>query len=149
MSRVVVLGAGGRMGATACESVAADAALELAAAVDPSAAGRPDPTGTVTVAGSLAEVDPASVDIAVDFTVLGDASDARARALFEAAVRVFEPRKVVRYEAPGVRYPDQGAPAMFICTQHACSSPVSDPEAVAETAARMARVPAPDPCPVP
>ncbi len=37
--RVGVVGAGGRMGATACEAIAADPELELVAAIDPGAAG--------------------------------------------------------------------------------------------------------------
>jgi 4-hydroxy-tetrahydrodipicolinate reductase len=40
MIEVGVIGAGGRMGATVCEAVTADPALELVAAVDPHAAGR-------------------------------------------------------------------------------------------------------------
>ena len=69
MANVIVFGAGGRMGATVCGAVAADPLLELVAAVDPGAAGQPDPTGTVTVVGSAAEVDPSGIDVAVDFTV--------------------------------------------------------------------------------
>ncbi|MYJ46723.1 MAG: 4-hydroxy-tetrahydrodipicolinate reductase, partial [Acidimicrobiales bacterium] len=38
--RVLVFGAGGRMGATVCEAVAADDDLELAAGVDPGAPGQ-------------------------------------------------------------------------------------------------------------
>ena len=70
MTRVLVLGAGGRMGATVCEAVVADPDLELVAAVDPAAAGRPDVTGTVTTVAELGDVDPSGVDVAVDFTVI-------------------------------------------------------------------------------
>lgn len=67
MLRVGVIGAGGRMGATVCDAVAAEPGTELVAAVDPSAAGR-------TVAGVGIETEVASmvatgVDVAVDFTV--------------------------------------------------------------------------------
>jgi 4-hydroxy-tetrahydrodipicolinate reductase len=73
MTRVLVLGAGGRMGATVCGAVHDDPELTLAAAVDPAAAGALDPTSTVTMVASLDDVDPAAVDVAVDFTVLAAA----------------------------------------------------------------------------
>ena len=38
--KVGVFGAGGRMGATVCDAVAADADLQLVVAVDPAAVGR-------------------------------------------------------------------------------------------------------------
>ena len=38
--KVGVFGAGGRMGATVCDAVADDPALQLVAAVDPAAVGR-------------------------------------------------------------------------------------------------------------
>ena len=82
----------------------------------------------------------------VEFTVVGSADDPAARALFAAGVHLYEPRKVVHFEAAGVRYPDQGHAAMFICTNLACSSPVSDPADVRATADRMARVADPSSC---
>lgn len=82
----------------------------------------------------------------VDLTVLGAPDDPAARALFEAAQRAGEPRGVVRYERAGVRYPDQGRAAMFICSDTACSSPIFDTAEVAATAARMGRVDEPAPC---
>ena len=74
MIRVGVFGAGGRMGAEVCRAVAADADVELVAAVDPHHAGLDvrSVTGAdvprvsiVPDAGALAE---AGVDVAVDFT---------------------------------------------------------------------------------
>jgi 4-hydroxy-tetrahydrodipicolinate reductase len=74
--RVGVFGAGGRMGATVCQAVAADPALELVAAVDPHHAGldlrqvakvdAPD----LQVAASAEELLRVGVDVAVDFTVV-------------------------------------------------------------------------------
>ena len=66
MTRVGVLGAGGRMGGLVCATVAGAGDLELVAAVDPSHAG-------AEVAGVEIEGDPGSlaagaVDVAVDFT---------------------------------------------------------------------------------
>ena len=65
--KVGVFGAGGRMGATVCDAVAADADLQLVAAVDPAAVGR-------SVQGVSISADPramadAGVQVAVDFTV--------------------------------------------------------------------------------
>lgn len=78
MTRVGVLGAGGRMGRTVCAAVAADPELELVAAVDPVAAGVElcALTGSDT-AGVVAEHLDALVDagaeVVVDFTVLAAA----------------------------------------------------------------------------
>ena len=55
------------MGATVCEAVAADRALELVAAVDPHAAGRD--THGVTIAAELRAFAEAHCDVVVDFTV--------------------------------------------------------------------------------
>jgi 4-hydroxy-tetrahydrodipicolinate reductase len=63
--RVGVFGAGGRMGATVCEAVAGDPALELVAGIDPAHAGE-------TVEGITIVADPSDikgdVDVVIDFT---------------------------------------------------------------------------------
>jgi 4-hydroxy-tetrahydrodipicolinate reductase len=74
--RVGVFGAGGRMGATVCQAVAADPELELVAAVDPFHAGidlrqvakveSPD----LQVAASADELLRQGADVAVDFTIV-------------------------------------------------------------------------------
>lgn len=66
--RVAVLGAGGRMGSTVCETVVAADDLELVAAVDPGHAGQTAPGGGLIAAGmdAVAEAGAAAV---VDFTV--------------------------------------------------------------------------------
>jgi 4-hydroxy-tetrahydrodipicolinate reductase len=69
--RVGVVGAGGRMGATVCDAVAADPALELVAAVDPRSAG--NETHGLVVAGELKALADAGCHVVVDFTV-ADAS---------------------------------------------------------------------------
>ncbi|MEY2423582.1 MAG: 4-hydroxy-tetrahydrodipicolinate reductase [Acidimicrobiaceae bacterium] len=65
MIRVGVFGAGGRMGATVCEAVAADPDLALVAAIDPAHAGE-------QVEGVTIVADPADskgdVDVVIDFT---------------------------------------------------------------------------------
>ena len=65
--RVGVFGAGGRMGATVCEAVAGDPALELVAAVDPSYEGQPSTEG-VTIAAAPRAMADANAQVAVDFT---------------------------------------------------------------------------------
>ncbi len=65
--RVGVNGAGGRMGSTACEAIAADPELTLAAAVDPSAAG--EQRCGVTISTELRAFADAECDVVVDFTV--------------------------------------------------------------------------------
>ena len=70
----------------------------------------------------------------VEFSIVGDTSHSNAEALFIAGRDVFEPRKLLHYEAPG-RYPDRGTPAMYICNPDMCSLPIEDPAQVAKHAA--------------
>ena len=83
MTRVGVFGAGGRMGATVCQAVAGDRALELVAAVDPHHAGLDlrqvtGVDGNVQVMGDATTMLDEKVDVAVDFTV-ADAARENAR----------------------------------------------------------------------
>jgi len=72
----------------------------------------------------------------VEFSVVGDSSDPRAIALFDAGMRVYQPRKLLHYESPG-RYPDRGQPSMYICNPDICSVPIENP---AEIPAQTARI---------
>lgn len=65
--RVGVVGAGGRMGTSVCQAVAADPALELVAAVDPHAIGQV--RNGVEIAGELRAFADAHAQVVVDFTV--------------------------------------------------------------------------------
>ena len=65
--KVGVFGAGGRMGATVCDAVAADADLQLVAAVDPAAVGRS--VHGITISADPRAMADAGVQVAVDFTV--------------------------------------------------------------------------------
>ncbi len=62
----------------------------------------------------------------VDVTVVGAPDDAKTQALHRAALRYPEPRAVVEGSLPGERYPDIGKPAVYLCTETACSSPITD-----------------------
>lgn len=71
----------------------------------------------------------------VDITVVGDLGDGgTTQALFDAALAFAEPRAILEVSAPGVRYPDIGKPAVYLCTQTACSSPITKPERFAALA---------------
>lgn len=72
--RVGVLGAGGRMGRTVCEAVAADVDLHLVAAVDPVHAGHEVPGGVVA-ADSVDALVEAGAEVAIDFSVAGAARE--------------------------------------------------------------------------
>ncbi len=64
------------MGTTVCEAIVADAELELVAGVDPRAGpSTPRDGDAITVAVAVDHVDPASVDVAVDFTVASAARE--------------------------------------------------------------------------
>lgn len=71
--RVGVFGAGGRMGATVCDAVAADPQLELVAAVDPHGAGRE--VHGISIAAEPKALADAGAEVAVDFTVAGAARE--------------------------------------------------------------------------
>ncbi|MEZ4449268.1 MAG: DUF255 domain-containing protein [Nannocystaceae bacterium] len=68
----------------------------------------------------------------IDVTVVGDPSDPRVQRLHGAALSVDEVRKGVELSAPGTRYPDLGKPAVYACSESACSSPITDPAQVRE-----------------
>lgn len=71
--RVGVFGAGGRMGQAVCDAVAADAELELVAAVDPHAAGTT--THGLTIAAEPKALADAGAEVAIDFTVAAAARE--------------------------------------------------------------------------
>ncbi|MEX1367742.1 MAG: DUF255 domain-containing protein [Nannocystaceae bacterium] len=66
----------------------------------------------------------------VDVTVVGTDAQPGTTALHLAALRLYEPRAVVERSLPGERYPDIGKPAVYLCTDTACSTPITDPAAL-------------------
>jgi 4-hydroxy-tetrahydrodipicolinate reductase len=82
MTKVAVLGAGGRMGREVCRAVAGDPELSLVAAVDPTAAGRrvgdlagvSGAAGELEVAAGIDVLAGAGAEVAVDFTVAAAAA---------------------------------------------------------------------------
>ena len=70
----------------------------------------------------------------VEFSIVGDTQHPNSLALFDAGRDVFEPRKLLHFEAAG-RYPARARPAMYICNPDMCSVPIEDPGQVAKQAA--------------
>lgn len=62
----------------------------------------------------------------VDVTVVGAADSSATDDLFADALRLADPRFVIERSVPGERYPDVGAPAIYMCTASACSPPIKD-----------------------
>ena len=67
----------------------------------------------------------------VEFSIVGDRKDARARALFAESRASYHPRKLVHYEKPG-RYPEREVPALYICNPDFCTVPILKPHEVAK-----------------
>ncbi|MCB1027845.1 MAG: 4-hydroxy-tetrahydrodipicolinate reductase, partial [Microthrixaceae bacterium] len=112
--RVGVFGAGGRMGATVCQAVAADPELTLVAAVDPHHAGLdlsslagPD-VGDLQVAHDADALAEAGAEVAVDFTHL-DAARTNLAWLADAGIHAvvgttgFDERDLDRFRAEFTR----------------------------------------------
>ena len=57
------------------------------------------------------------------FSIVGNPEDPTSKALFKAASRVYEPRKIIKYEPAGC-YPNLGNPALYACTEMLCSQPI-------------------------
>ncbi|MBX7078169.1 MAG: DUF255 domain-containing protein [Nannocystaceae bacterium] len=76
----------------------------------------------------------------VDITVVGDLADGgTTAALHRAALALAEPRAVLELGKPGDRYPDIGKPAIYLCTETACSTPITAPQQFAAAAAAFVR----------
>ncbi len=73
----------------------------------------------------------------VDITVVGHVDDPATAALYRAALHYPEPRAIVERSAPGTRYPDLGAAAVYLCTANTCSPPIRDPRRLAERAQQV------------
>jgi uncharacterized protein YyaL (SSP411 family) len=66
-----------------------------------------------------------------DLTLVADDGDPVGDALWTAALGVWEPRASLERSAPGVRYPDLGHAAVYMCSDRACSRPLRDPATAA------------------
>lgn len=70
----------------------------------------------------------------VEYSVVGEPSDPAALALYEAAAKVYEPRKILHYQAEG-RYPKQKQAAVFICNPKICTPALTTPVEIMQQAA--------------
>ncbi|MCZ6616628.1 MAG: DUF255 domain-containing protein [Gammaproteobacteria bacterium] len=67
----------------------------------------------------------------VEFSIVGEPRDERARRLFARSRASYHPRKLVHYEKPG-RYPEREQPALYICNVNFCTVPIYDPHEITE-----------------
>lgn len=67
-----------------------------------------------------------------DLTLVAADDDPIGDALWTAALGVWEPRASLERSAPGVRYPDLGHAAVYMCSDRACSRPLRDPATAAQ-----------------
>jgi uncharacterized protein YyaL (SSP411 family) len=67
-----------------------------------------------------------------DLTLVADDGDPVGDALWTAALGVWEPRASLERSTPGVRYPDLGHAAVYMCSDRACSRPLRDPATAAQ-----------------
>jgi uncharacterized protein YyaL (SSP411 family) len=67
-----------------------------------------------------------------DLTLVADDDDPIGDALWTAALGIWEPRASLERSAPGVRYPDLGHAAVYMCSDRACSRPLRDPATAAQ-----------------
>jgi uncharacterized protein YyaL (SSP411 family) len=67
-----------------------------------------------------------------DLTLVAEDGDPIGDALWTAALSVWEPRASLERSAPGVRYPDLGHAAVYMCSDRACSRPLRDPATAAQ-----------------
>jgi uncharacterized protein YyaL (SSP411 family) len=66
-----------------------------------------------------------------DLTLVAHEHDPVGEALWTAALGVWEPRASIERSKPGVRYPDIGHAAVYMCSDRACSRPLRDPATAA------------------
>ena len=69
-----------------------------------------------------------------DLTIVAAPGDPAGEALAFAAMKLWDPRVTIERSAPGERYPDTGEAAIYLCSDTACSAPMTDPARVVATA---------------
>jgi uncharacterized protein YyaL (SSP411 family) len=76
----------------------------------------------------------------VTFSIVGFEDDPRTRALYDVAYRAYVPHGILRLEAPGEsHYPYPDRPAVYLCSDSACSAPASTPEELSSALAAFVR----------
>jgi hypothetical protein len=113
--------------------VNAEGALTAAMALMPSRGGDVLRLGELALAMEWHVLGP------VEVSIVAEPSDESASALRTAAVRIYEPRKVLKFEPDG-RYPREERPAVYVCTRERCSSPIYDASRLTEVAAEFREI---------
>ena len=114
------------------ETLLRRAELTLRAVAGPDATRRrgPNVVGEVALAYEWLTLGP------IEISIVAQPDDPAARPLLEAALAIWEPRKIVHFE-PNGRYPAQDRPIVHVCTNDACSAPIADPERLTATVETM------------
>lgn len=114
------------------ETLSRRAELTLRAVAGPDAFRRrgPNVVGEVALAYEWLTLGP------IELSIVAEPEDPRAQALLEAALAIWEPRKIVHFE-PNGRYPAQDEPIVHVCTNDACSAPITDPARLTATVETM------------
>lgn len=86
------------------------------------------------VTGSLALTLELLIAGYVEFSVVGEG--AAGLTLLDAGREVYEPRRLLHFEAPG-RYPKRPQSSMYICNDQQCSVPITKADEVAKQAAQF------------
>lgn len=130
-------------------SLAAQFLIELAAHVDDDTAARLSARAheTLLAIGSEAQIEMGgkalgrylvALDLQLaeqlDITIVARPGEPVGDALWRAALGLWEPRAALERSEPGQRYPDIGKPAAYLCSETACSRPITDPARFAEQA---------------
>jgi uncharacterized protein YyaL (SSP411 family) len=110
----------------------AESALRAAAALLPARGGDVLRLGELALALEWHVLGP------VEVSIVAEPADTSASALRRAAMQIYEPRKVLRFEPDG-RYPRGDRPAVYVCTRERCSSPVYDADRLEAVAADLRR----------
>jgi len=84
--------------------------------------------GRLLVALALAQATP------FDLTIVAAADDPAGDGLWRAALGLWEPRANIERSQPGERYPDIGEAAVYLCSDRACSRPITAAERLPEQA---------------
>ena len=130
-------------------SLAAQFLIELAAHVDDQAAARLSERAhtTLLAIGSEAQIESSGKVVGrtlialelklattLDITIVARPNEPVGDALWQAALGFWEPRAALERSQPGERYPDIGKPAAYLCSETACSRPITDPAKFTEQA---------------
>lgn len=91
-----------------------------------------------------------SLSYPVHMVVVGSRTSQISKRLFEGALRLYAPGKIVRFLEPGVdslsigqvTFPNLETPRAYICTDRLCSQPIADPHELGEALTQLlARIP--------